>query len=86
MSHSHHQLSGIRNGDCKNKGRRSTIKLVSLELENKAIKKLRAVQPVLQSVDEFMNWNKTGSTFSVVSLLNISSKYISVVSDTGLAP
>jgi len=56
MSHSHHQLSGIRNGDCKNKGRPSTTKLVLLELENKAIKKLRAVQPVLQSVDnEFMN-------------------------------
>jgi hypothetical protein len=71
MSHSHHQLSGIRNGDCKNKGRRSTTKLVLLELENKAIEKLCAVQPVLQSVDnEFMNLNKTGATVSAVSLLN----------------
>lgn len=72
MSHSHHQLSGNRNGDCKNNGHRSTTMLILLDLENKAIKMLCTGQPVLQSVDyEFINRNKTDPTFSAVSLRNI---------------
>ena len=51
MPHSHHQVRGIRNGDSKIQGHRSTTVLVLLGLENNAIKKLCTVQPVLQPVD-----------------------------------
>jgi len=56
MSHSHHQLSGIRNGDCKNKGHRSRLRSSYSTLKIKQLKSYALSNLFYSPVDyEFIN-------------------------------
>ena len=72
MSHSYNQLSGIRNGDRKNKGHRSRLCSSYSIVKIKQLKSYALSNLYYSPVDyEFINWNKIDSTFSAVSLRNI---------------